>query len=202
MGIARVTEAYTSTKMMNAFMQTEQGIQFMKRIKKTGDSGRSNALLQTIQSNPGIHLRGLIDDTGLENGVITHHLSKLEKEGKIKSKKYSRYRRYYSLDVEEEEFDIIRNLRKPTKKKIIFIIIVHGSTNFKDIVSRIDKSPSTVSWNLSELISNDVIERYRQDSKTFYKIKNMKLLKRTFQKEFSKLLDEKEEHSEDIFLGL
>lgn len=126
----------------------------------------------------------------------------MEKEGKIRSKKYSRYRRYYSPDVDEDEFDIIRNLRKPTKKKILFTVIVHGSANFKDIVSRIDKSPATVSWNLSELVSSNMIEKYKQDNKTFYKIKNMKLLKHTFQKEFSKLLDEKEEHSEDIFLGL
>lgn len=67
--------------------------------------------------------------------------------------------------MEEDEFDIIRNLRKPTKKKILFSIIGQGSPSFKDIVSNIDKSPSTISWNLSELISDNVVEKYKIDKK-------------------------------------
>ena len=143
-----------------------------------------------------------MNETDLENGIIVHYLEKLEKQGRIKSRKYTRYKRYYSLDIDEEEYDIIRNLRKPTKKEILLYIVVKGSTSFKEISSKIHKSPSTVSWNLSELINNNVIERFEQNGKTFYRIKNIKLLKRTFRKEFSKLLDDKKEHSEDIFLAL
>ena len=80
---------------------------------------RTKIILKIIQNNPGIHVRGIINETGLKNGVIVHYLDKLEKNGKIKSKKFSRYKRYYSLDIEEEEYDIIRNLRKPTKKSIL-----------------------------------------------------------------------------------
>ena len=143
-----------------------------------------------------------MDETDLENGVIVHYLEKLEKQGKTKSKKYTRYKRYYSLDINEEEYDIIRNLRKPTKKEILLYIVVKGNVSFKEILSKIHKSPSTISWNLSELINNNVIEKFDKNRKTFYRIKNIKLLKRTFRKEFSKLLDDKKEHSEDIFLAL
>lgn len=163
---------------------------------------RSDFILEIIQNNPGIHVRGIMNETDLENGIIVHYLEKLEKQGRIKSRKYTRYKRYYSLDIDEEEYDIIRNLRKPTKKEILLYIVVKGSTSFKEISSKIHKSPSTVSWNLSELINNNVIERFEQNGKTFYRIKNIKLLKRTFRKEFSKLLDDKKEHSEDIFLAL
>ena len=163
---------------------------------------RPDLILETILDNPGIHVRGMIEKTGLENGVIVHYLNKLEKDGKIKSRKYTRYKRYYSLDVDEDEFDIIRNLRKPTKKKILLNIIVHGEPSFQEIVSKMDKSPATISWNLSELIRNNVIEKYKKDRTVRYKIKNIGLLKHTFRKEFSKLLYDKKEHSEDIFLAL
>ena len=163
---------------------------------------RSDFILQTIQSNPGIHVRGLIDKTHLKNGVITHYLEQLEKQGKIKSKKYTRYKRYYSLDIDEDEYDIIRNLRKPTKKEILLFIIVKGNTSFKEILSKTHKSPSTISWNLSELVNNGVIEKYEKNKKRLYRIKNVNLIKRTFRKEFSKLLDNEKEHSEDIFLAL
>ncbi len=163
---------------------------------------RSDLILETIKDNPGIHFCGIINETGLEKGVTEHYLRKLEKEGKIKSKKYTRYHRYFSLDIDEEEFDIIRNLRKPTKKKILFTIIVKGTPTFREIVSKIGKSPATTSWNISELIKNDIIEKITNDKKTYYEIKNMGLLKYTFRKEFSKLLNNKKEHSEDIFLAL
>jgi len=101
---------------------------------------RLDFILQTIQNNPGIHVRGLIDETGLKNGVIAHYLEQLEKQGNVKSKKYTKYKRYYSLDVDEDEFDIIRNLRKPTKKKILLNIIIHGEPSFREIVSKMDKS--------------------------------------------------------------
>ena len=202
MSIVRATKVPTNMKMVGVSMKMGQDILFMKHIEKVECLNRSDIILQVIQNNPGIHVRGLIDETCLRNGVITHYLDRLEKTGKIKSKKYTRYRRYYSLDVDEDEFDIIRNLRKPTKKIILFTIIVQGSSSFRDIVSKTGKTPATVSWNLSELTNNDVIEKYKKDGKVCYKIKNMKLLKHTFQKEFSKLLDDKKEHSEDIFLAL
>lgn len=163
---------------------------------------RQENILKIIQENPGIHVRGMINEIGLENGVLVHYLEKLEKQGKIKSKKYSRYKRYYSLDIDETEYDIIRNLRKTTKKEILLFIVIKGNTSFKEISSKIHKSPSTISWNLSEMINNNVIEKYEKDKKTFYRIKNIQLLKHTFRKEFSKLLDNKKEHSEDIFLAL
>ena len=93
-------------------------------------------------------------------------------------------------------------MRKPTKKKILFYIIVQGSPTFKEIVSKVNKNPSTVSWNLSEMIQNNVIEKKKINNKICYKIKDIKILKHTFRKEFSLLLDEKREHSEDIFLAL
>jgi predicted transcriptional regulator len=159
-------------------------------------------ILDAIQNNPGIHIRGLIRETGFENGVITHHLNKLEKQGIIKSQKLSRHRRYYSTDVPEEEFCIIRNMRKPTKKEAIFSIIVQGSPTFGDLVEKLNKSPSTVSWNVSELVKEGIVEKCKKDGRQCYRIINRKRFSETFHKQFKKLFDEKLEHAEDIYLAL
>ena len=163
---------------------------------------RREKILKTIQTNPGIHVRGLMKETGFENGVITHYLQQLEKQGQVKSQRRPKYKRYYSVDVTEDEFPIIRNMRKPTKKDILFQILVEGSPNFKDLTLKIEKSPSTISWNLSELINEEVIEKCKKNGKQCYKVKNRELFKKTFQKEFSKLFDEQTGHAEDIFLAL
>lgn len=162
---------------------------------------RKEIILKTIQEIPGINLSELMKKTGLETGVITHYLDQLEQQGAIKSQKASKHRRYYHASVLEEEYPIIRNIRKPTKKQILFQVIVEGRPSFKDITLKINKSPSTVSWNLSELINEGVIEKCTQDGKGRYRVKDIKLLKKTFQKEFSRLFDQTG-HDEDIFLAL
>jgi predicted transcriptional regulator len=163
---------------------------------------RKEVILNNIQKSPGIHLSDLMKKTGLETGVITHYLKQLEEEGLIKSQKATKHRRYYHVNVLEEEYPIIRNIRKPTKKQILFQIIVEGNPSFKELTLKIDRNPSTLSWNLSELIAEGVVEKCKQNGKDCYRVKNRELLKKTFQKEFSKLFDEKLGHTEDIFLAL
>lgn len=101
-----------------------------------------------------------------------------------KTQKYSRHKRYYPADVFEEEFSIIRNLRKPTKKEILFKIIVQGNPSFQELRSKIDKSPGTLSWNLSELIKEGIIEKCRKDGKQCYRVINKELLKKLSKKNF------------------
>jgi len=163
---------------------------------------RKQLILKIIQDTPGISLSNLMKKTGLETGVVTHYLDQLEEEGVIKSQKKSKHRRYYHASVLEEEYPIIRNIRKPTKKEVLFRIIVEGSPSFKDLTLKIKKSPSTLSWNLSELIEEGVIEKCAKNGKEVYRVKDVALLKKTFQKEFTKIFDRSVEHDEDIFLAL
>ena len=163
---------------------------------------RSEIILKIIHNIPGIHVRGLIKETGFKNGVIVHYLRQLEKQGKIKSQKRPKYLRYYPVDILDEEFPVIRNMRKPTKKQVIFQILVEGTPSFQDLTFKINKAPGTISWNLSELVNEGIIEKCKKDGKQCYKIKDKKLFKKTFQKEFSKLFNENIGHDEDIFLAL
>jgi predicted transcriptional regulator len=163
---------------------------------------RKETILKIVQDVPGISLSELMKKTGLETGVITHYLSQLEEQGVIKSQKATKHRRYYHASIPEEEYPIIRNVRKPTKKQILFKIIVAGTPSFKELTLKVNKSPSTLSWNLSELIDDGIIEKCIRNGTVCYRAKDMELFKRTFKKEFSKLFDKNIEHAEDIFLAL
>ena len=81
---------------------------------------RTSQILKIIEENPGIHIRGIIRETKFENGVVQYHLRKLEKQNKVKSEKRTRYKRFYAIDINEEEFPIIENLRKKNKTKFTF----------------------------------------------------------------------------------
>lgn len=163
---------------------------------------RQEQIFKIIQDTPGIHVSGLIKESGFENGVIVHYLQQLEKQGKIKSQKRPKFLRYYPMDVTDDEFPVIRNMRKPTKKQILFQILVEGISSFQDLTIKINKAPGTISWNLSALVDEGIIEKCKKDGKQCYKIKDKELFKKTFHKEFSKLFKENDEHDEDIFLAL
>ena len=80
--------------------------------------------------------------------------------------------------------------------------MVDGTPSFHDLTLKVEKTPGTISWNLSALVDEGIIEKYKKNGKTCYKVKDKELFKKTFHKEFSKLFDNKTEHSEDIFLAL
>jgi predicted transcriptional regulator len=163
---------------------------------------RKETILKIIQDIPGINLSELMKKTGLKTGVITHYLNRLEEQGVIKSQKATKHRRYYPASIPEEEYPIIRNLRKPTKKQILLKIIVAGTPSFKELTLKVNKCPSTISWNLSELIDDGIIEKCVQNDNVCYRVKNIELFKKTFKKELSTLFDKNIEHAEDIFLAL
>lgn len=163
---------------------------------------KDNQILELIQENPGIYVREIVKKTGFANGVVQYHLKKLEKSGRVKIDKRTRYKRYYSVDVNEEEFPVIANLRKKTKQKVLFAILNSGDASFDDVLQKIHKSPSTISWNISGLVDDGILEKVTKNGKKVYHVKNKKLLQKTLEKEFSKLFKNSFEHDEDVFLSL
>ena len=163
---------------------------------------KDNQILKLIQENPGIYVREIMKKTGYANGVVQYHLKKLEKNGKLKVDKRTRYKRFYSIDVDEDEFPIIANLRKKTKRNLLFALLSSNDPQFEEILEKIPKSPSTISWNLSGLIQDGILEKVTKNGKKVYHLKNKEMLRKTLQKEFSKLFKDSFEHDEDVFLSL
>jgi predicted transcriptional regulator len=163
---------------------------------------RKSRLSKLIEQNPGIHQGELVRKSGLEHGVLIHYLDKLEKQGAIKSQKSDRYKQYYPLEVKEDEFCIMRNIKKKAKKDLLITIIIRGNPTFKDLVESAGKSPSTISWNISGLIKDGIIGKCKVNEKETYRIKNRELFREFFQKRFPEVFDEKYEHAEDVFLAL
>ena len=163
---------------------------------------RTSKILKIIQNNPGIYVREILKKSKLENGVVQYHLKKLERESKVKFDKRTRYKRYYSVDVNEEEFPIIANIRKKSKKNLLFAILSSDDPSFDDIMHKLHKSPSTISWNISGLVKDGLVEKISKNGKKVYRVKNKELLKKTLHKEFSKLFKDSLEHDEDIFLSI
>jgi DNA-binding transcriptional ArsR family regulator len=108
-------------------------------------------LMKHIEQTPGIRYRELLRLTGLANGVLSYHISALEKANMIKVDRESRITRYYPVNVSDKESSILKFVRHEPIRQILFFILEHDMCTFNEIVDHTGKAPSTVSSHLKRL---------------------------------------------------
>ena len=119
-----------------------------------------NIIFQT----PGIRYRQLLRLTGLANGVLTYHLTRLEKSKYIKADRFSyRTTRYYTIIIPEDETKIINHLQNNIARQItnIFLRMICDLCGFSDIVDYIKRPPSTISYHIKRLRDAEIINSIR-----------------------------------------
>jgi predicted transcriptional regulator len=118
-----------------------------------------DVLLRHIKNMPGIRYRELLRFTGLSNGALAYHLSRLEKSSQIRveRQKEKRTTRYYSINIPTQESDILRELRNEVSRRIIKLILEHDLCTFNEIVEHLNKASSTTSWHLKRLKDAGII---------------------------------------------
>jgi predicted transcriptional regulator len=112
-----------------------------------------NKLIKYINGQPGIRYRELLRLSGLSNGVLTYHITNLEKSGRIIADRNINYKitRYYSNNIPIEEADIIGHIRNNAARQIVLFILDHDSCTFNE------KASSTISWHLKRLKDSGII---------------------------------------------
>src|ERR671931_427949 len=116
-------------------------------------------LLLHINENQGIRYRELLRLTDLSNGVLTYHLTLLEKSDQIKVERNIQRKttRYYTNSISAEEIDVIGYIRHGATRQIILFILEHDLCSFNVIVEYTKKAPSTISWHLKRLKEAGII---------------------------------------------
>jgi predicted transcriptional regulator len=167
------------------------------------ENKRGNTLVDVIENNPGIQFREIMRTTGMKNGVLSHHLGKLEKSGIVQVQRGVRQTRYYSLDVTEDQSKVIVALRRDTQRKIIHTLMVNKEgLEFMEIVSNVSKAPSTVSLYLSQLIDDDIVQLYLEERKRKYRIKDRQSVDKLIEDYHPGILDRPVSGFEDVFNSL
>lgn len=140
---------------------------------------RKPYLLNLIRQNPGIKHREL-RQTGLANGVLTHHLKGLEENYTIKINRQLGSTRYYPIDIAERESNIIPFVRHDVTRQILLFILQHDnnddSCTFNEIVENSKKFPSAISGHLKRLKEAGIIYIHydQQQRRQMYRITDRK----------------------------
>ena len=163
---------------------------------------RNLQLQEIIETNPGIQFREIMRSSGLKNGVLSHYLGKLEKNGLVKVNRGPRQTRFFSPKITEEESIVIKALRKQTPRDLLLALVTQDGLDFSTLVTKVGKSPSTVSIYLSQLVRDDLVEIKIENLKKRYYIKARDLIDQLIEDYRPSLLEKPTSGFEDIFNSL
>jgi predicted transcriptional regulator len=163
---------------------------------------RDSQIQQIIEQNPGIQFREIMRSSGLKNGVVSHYLRKLEKNGVINVNRGPRQSRFYPLHITEEEAIVIKALRKQTPRDLLLALIMQDGSEFSQLVKDVKKSPSTVSLYLSQLIKDGLVETNGILLKKKYHIKATELVDKFIEDYRPTAIEKATSGYEDIFNSL
>jgi predicted transcriptional regulator len=163
---------------------------------------RNSQLQQIIELNPGIQFREIMRSSGLKNGVLSHYLGKLEKNGIIKVNRGPRQTRFYSPQITENELIVIKALRKQTPRDLLLALVLKDGLEFSQLVSEVKKSPSTVSLYLSQLVEDELVETKVVLLKKKYHIKARELVDKFIEDYRPSAIEKASSGYEDIFNAL
>ena len=146
----------------------------MVRKTKDGEFQRGR-LYGYIESNPGIHLSALTRLSDLGNNQATYHLDRLEKEGRIWSRRDGRLLTFFADSVAMDTslssplLDI--NFSKNSIKRSILMNLNQGDLmdlagpSGSQLAKEIGVSPQVFSYHIRSLIDWEMVERKRSGLK-------------------------------------
>ncbi len=162
---------------------------------------RVNLIIQLVNENPGIRYSEMMRETGLKNGVLSHHLSKIEQTGKIVIERTPRVARLYPCGTPQEETLIIKHLKSPTARKILTVLL-DSDLSFKEIVNKVKKSQGTVSLSLKSLCEEGILERTFVDRNLIFQLADKTLLNKLIDTQKPSLIESSANNISDIFSSL
>lgn len=75
-------------------------IAIWQTARRSGNKTREQ-IFEHVQGHPGSNLNDIQETLKIKNGVLVHHLRKLEKKGLIESKKDNKFQRFYPAEEED-----------------------------------------------------------------------------------------------------
>jgi len=137
-------------------------------------------ILQIVTHNPGIRYRDLLRVTKFTNGTLSYHLLTLEKRSMIKTLRLTggHITRFYPYLFPIEEANTLGYLKIKTTRQILLLLYNKGRISFSEIVTHLNKAPSTTSWNLKRLIEADLITKKKNSESCEFLLRNPGLVEK------------------------
>ena len=124
-------------------------------------------IISCIDEHPGRHFNELKRHLDVSQSTLTHHILKLEKAKLIYSISDGYYTRYYLVGAENNHEAL-----SPIQEKIVELLKEHTEITYQDLMERMDKSNSTLSYHMKILGEKDIVKKKTRNKKHFFYLSN------------------------------
>ena len=130
---------------------------------------RRSEILHHIQGKPGITFRELARELGIGIGDLQYHLYRLEKEGKVFSRKIGKRRYLFPADFEEKAQRLLIAISTETRRRIL-LLLMEGPLTQSEIAKRLGLSQPTVSYHIGELVKLGIVDARKEGKSVTYNL--------------------------------
>jgi DNA-binding transcriptional ArsR family regulator len=118
-------------------------------------------IYETIRQSPGVYPAALVDQLDEPRSTLRYHLRRLEREGLVSEQTVDGKRRYVTAEATAAERALSVVDEESTAARIVDGLARDDGATVSDLATRLDCSPSTVSYHLDRLEDAAVVERER-----------------------------------------
>lgn len=128
-------------------------------------------IMETVQAQPGVHLRELatLHDTAVTN--TQWHLRKLEQAGLVRTQKVGGRRLFYPTQggIATKQAAVMNAAtNNPNADRIFAFVSDHIGCDQKQMAQALDLNPGTVRWHVKRLQDAGLLQTESHGSNTFY----------------------------------
>ncbi len=142
--------------------------------------GTRRNIFETIKKQPGICIRELERTLKLAIGELTYHLPILLNANLIQEERDGYFRRFFPLDINDKEKNIISALRSDAVKKVVPLLLSKERVTQKDVSEALSISISTAKWHLDRLEKNSLVERKKKGKTIYFSLKDKEAVKKIY----------------------
>jgi predicted transcriptional regulator len=144
----------------------------IRRLTKRGilDHEHRRTIYEIIREKPGLHLSGIVHESGLNRGTIKYHLAVLEMTGKINRVSASGFSMYYKNhdSYTEMEKKILWHLKSDSRSRIMQHLLNSSSGTRHEIADTLGVSRPTVTWHMQRLIRDEIVSLQKDGKNARY----------------------------------
>jgi len=112
-----------------------------------------------VRDTPGVHFNRLRRDLDIATGQAQYHLRRLVRDGEVAVERIGGRAHYFDPAFDPWERRATAFLRRETARGILVRLHAEGPTRPATLADELDLARSTVSWHVSTLAENGVVEK-------------------------------------------
>jgi predicted transcriptional regulator len=127
-------------------------------------------LYELIRNNPGLSLSILRKKTGLNDGTVRYHIELLVHHGMVACRFHHGSRHYYVGDEDYGRMEavLLTYLHNENDRTILELLSGDDVLSHQDLMTATGTTSSSISWHMKRLVTDGVVESYREGRKTMY----------------------------------